>query len=421
MADPTAPDFVPQEDDSSSSTPQSSPELLQVPPWELVTNSEPSSDFTAEPLPPSPHPQVPIPPLPPPAHLPAPEPLVLLPKSSPRKFKFPLTLVLATITLVCLGVATYLAILNQQLSSQVIYLEQKLRSVSATPIPTTAKLKDYINTDYQFSLSFPSQTSFEVDSLPDSTTLKLVFEKGLSDEFILEAQKLSPTSTPIPTSQTPNGQRIIGGNMWQAYTTDDSVSQSSAFTLALTKNNILYTVSIPNQSDTTDLVDQVLSTIKFSPAEPLVDTSKWLSYQDPDNRFQFQYPSDWQKEAVNGVIIKNINLTSPQDQGNLMPTVQFILTNPYGDQTIDRLKEIYTPFFSQDSFQISDLTVDDKPAVMFQGKYLKLDTPQDAYRKLIIIPTGKLQYTTIFYFAADPEQLNDPIFEQILSTIKFAP
>ena len=144
----------------------------------------------------------------------------------------------------------------------------------------------------------------------------------------------------------------------------------------------------------------------------------WRTYTDDENSFQFMYPSDWKTEFFPATQVKNFSVWKPEDKDHVMPTIQVSVTNPFGKQPLEQIKEEYTFLFEEGNLVTTNIILGNKNAIKLQGKYKKPTENTDQYRSLIVtnLPNN---YLIIWHHTATSEDLSNPTVHQILSTFRF--
>lgn len=195
--------------------------------------------------------------------LPPPDELLLPARSQPgRQTKLILLAIIATLSIVpFLGYQIFRSRSNTS-SDQISPVQPPL---SPTPSPH----KEYTNTEFFLKLSYPTNITLEIVSIPDSDQLQLIFNQDQSDQFTFTASKnYLPDDATSFLNSSPTSRRVIADNLWNAfYLPPQSSSPENTFTgfaLRLENNSILYTFIFPNQTDTTNNQDQILSTFQLT-------------------------------------------------------------------------------------------------------------------------------------------------------------
>jgi len=204
----------------------------------------------------------------------------LLKKEKEVKNKQWLVIGLAVSLIVSLGVAGFFVYQNYQLKQQALQKQPaSLPEATGTPeIPSpttptvnpTANWKTYTNNEYKLTFKYPAGFTIEENLVSTGNYLQVIVNKNQEDSFVIKASKdYLPGDVTYFLGTEATGQETIGTKVWKTYYLPngygDGTESSTApiYTLQVEVNKVLYTAVFGDQSSTTPIQEQVLTTLQF--------------------------------------------------------------------------------------------------------------------------------------------------------------
>lgn len=188
-----------------------------------------------------------------------------------------LSILLVVLILVLMGVSAFLGYQNWQLQQEIKRFEEIIKVDNApyefpSPTPTpdpTANWETYTNTEYGFSVKYPSNVSIFEDN--STSEFNLGFNLDSNSIFIITADTdYPPGETEYYFDTEATGTRTMGEVTWnefylaEGYTDAGQQSSPPLYALQTTNNSVLFKVIGFYSMDLDDQVLQILSTFQFT-------------------------------------------------------------------------------------------------------------------------------------------------------------
>ncbi len=382
-----------------------------------------------------------LPPSPQEKELPSPnEKLLVCPTLWEKQGKAAKVLAICSIIIIILIYASSLLIQSQKTTTA--KLTQP--NISTVPIITsasdpTANWKTYTNPKYGYNLRYPTKLFTKCES-----NGYLYLEDGPENASSCYAGESIPAFYIVNTLEgTGNFQKsefkecysveqepievdgVMGTKYSNSIENDKGVCDNQVVNYAknqlhivLNKNNVLYNIGF-YEDQNKNVKYQILSTLKF--LDQMVDTSNWKTYTNEKWRIEFKYPADLKIIGANdsGILIakdhlgsNGIHITSDKDE--------MIAVN-----SLKTCSVVYKEIQKNQGYG-------DRPACLDEG--MKFGQSQDIgviklggidVRSFYVTSTGRGGTTHVIQAINPPliqvfsSDLNETIFNQILSTFKF--
>jgi len=295
-------------------------------------------------------------------------------------------------------------------------LKRKIVKLTATPSPTAttnpiANWKTYTNARYGFEFKYPT-------SDVDQTIKKTIDNEdyfSITDNisFVIQKNSLKEPCDGICYSIY-NGDHAVNGIQFSVAegTSDDpggrEVCEEDCITQYVDNETEVATGvyaqirsgSLPSKrEETTNLVNQILSTFKFTDQQ--VKITDWKTYTNSKYSFSFQYPSSLSIDET----IKN-----PESLAN----ASLLQANPYLEFDVAVSEKI--PSSCKNDVQPTKISVDNLPADKYEatgegeaGNYTN---------KSVLIKKNNYYYCIFVGFGTEQVEFNT-LFDKILSTFRF--
>ena len=169
--------------------------------------------------------------------------------------------------------------------------------------------------------------------------------------------------------------------------------------------------------------------LSFNSYFSIADTKKdemsdWETFTNDEYNYSVSYPNTWTIEEFPGTLVDSFNLWAPNVGKSGPPAIQFSVSNPFGSKSLFEAENQARSLFEEDSVVVTSVTVDSKEAIKLKGENKNPTGGGDEYRSLIVVditqPEAEFKnWLMIWFSAAAEEDLNSPVFDQILSTFEF--
>lgn len=313
------------------------------------------------------------------------------------------TEVLAThhkISPITLGVLI-LIIITGIASWTALYFQPKSELVVAPIVDQFAGWKTYINSQYGFELKYPENWIIQSE---DSLSVVIANDK-------LENNLHGPGIPPGPnglwldiykTSCIPT----------QGFSTE--LKKPDIFYKTICQNGFLIDVggwqNNPNLVSDQSLLNQILSTFKFTNSTTTPDTSNWKTYTNSQYGFEFEYPINWIAENTKDIEIL-FGPAGVDDRSFIMQSIDLSVSDQSKYSSLENFanQQAGKEDNSTEKIILENISLDKIPAIKIRNQ-----NSYD-YDRLVFFYQGKA------FVLHDNGTLNHESneFKQILSTFKF--
>jgi hypothetical protein len=179
---------------------------------------------------------------------------------------------------------------------------------------TTANWTTYANPTYGYSIKFPDtyevppQTEKQKSQLGVDNNMCVTLKNDNNNNCYISISVWEESVDEVVTRFGPtDGSQsedytlgVIKGKII-IYKMGESTTQAKIF---LPKPNVtnetitLTYTNFPGDIETSKLIDQILSTFKFTDSSSSIDITNWKTYADSDYHLSIKYPSDWKFNLV---------------------------------------------------------------------------------------------------------------------------
>lgn len=320
--------------------------------------------------------------------------------------------------------------------------EPKTPTQTATPVPVidTTDWKTYTNKELGFSFKYPQDAKYSIDpnvkngiqiwlEVPNNFTFYITTVPN-SKKLSLDNPQQLFNNGPF-TADLGNAiltQTDLGG--LKAYKADNCCINHEFNFWALTeiatiKNQYVYEIRVESKEHTKQypsnvdrkLLDQILSTFKFTDQSQTADTSSWKTYTNSKLGYSLKYPPNLNlEERV---------ITSPSTiSDELLTRIKQTPQVEYISISVESNPKNLTAFeWAKNEFNETRLVTDDmlKPfSIDGTAAIRSTEIPaQSAEDHVFFQKNGKIYWFTLGGAYTDKNGLTTELFDQILSTLKF--
>lgn len=334
-----------------------------------------------------------------------------------------------------------------------------------TPTPDpTANWKTYTNNSLGIYFKYPQnyilkqtsaeQTIFSIESSDKSSFQLLIYKNSNNLSLKDYESKNTGKSGMGPNVYYPNAKLVKFENMEAYYEEKEISCFSKCGSYVWTNKDNIYKLmgSIQNKPDQKQILDQILSTLKFLSPSPTsvqgqtLDTSNWKTYTNTENGFSLKYPSDWNVKITNdhNTALFDVAFYATSDTGmsgglfngahvEIYSYNQRLTLSDYVNQQIVKpfisYRKTSDPAYTESKIKVDTLMVNNLPAVMVSG--IMGGTGMNGELAKVFVPSARGPYVFalkndklfVWHWQGNPDYVQYAqelqTFDQILSTFKF--